>query len=110
MIHPLPITYFLEIDTMSNIVPAVENYLAVKAAFDAAETKLKAAKKAVVEIAGGYGYLEGDTADLDIGVQARVSISEELLKQYLTPEQIKACKVEGGAFPVVRIKPKKIAA
>lgn len=100
----------MEIDMTSNSVPAVESFLAAKAAFDEAEKKLKAAKKAVVEIAGGYGFLEGSTADLEIGVQARSSYSDELLKKYMTAEQLKACKVEGEAFPVVRIKAKKIAA
>jgi hypothetical protein len=100
----------MEIDMTSNSVPAVEAFLAAKAAFEDAEKKLKAAKKIVVEVAGGYGFLEGDTADLEIGLQARSSYSDELLKKYMTPDQMKACKVEGEAFPVVRVKAKKIAA
>lgn len=94
--------------TASNTVAAVEVYLAAKAQSDAAETVLKAAKADVVAIVGGYGFIEGETADLDIALQARKSIDEKLLLQFLTQEQIDACKVEGGAFPVVRIKAKKV--
>lgn len=92
----------------ANTTAAVEVYLAAKAQSDAAETVLKQAKSDVVAIVGGYGFIEGDTADLDIAVQSRSSISEKLLLQFLTQAQIDACKVEGAAFPVVRIKPKKV--
>ena len=94
--------------TASNTVAAVEVYLAAKAQSDAAETVLKAAKADVVAIVGGYGFIEGETADLDIAVQSRSSINEKLLLQFLTQKQIDACKVEGAAFPVVRIKAKKV--
>lgn len=97
--------------TINNTASAVEAYLAAKAIFDKAEATLKAAKNEVVAIVGGYGFIEGCTADLDIGVQAKKSISEkELLALGLTQQQINACKVEGAAYPVVRIKAKKIAA
>ena len=94
--------------TALNTVAAVEVYLAAKAQADQAETVLKAAKADVVAIVGGYGFIEGDTADLDIALQARKSIDEKLLLQFLTQEQIDSCKVEGAAFPVVRIKAKKV--
>jgi len=93
----------------ANTVAAVEVYLAAKAQADQAETVLKAAKADVVAIVGGYGFLEGETADLDVAVQARSSINEKLLLALgLTQEQIDSCKVEGAAFPVVRIKAKKV--
>jgi len=93
----------------ANTTAAVEVYLTAKAQFDAAEDVLKAAKKDVCDIVGGYGFLEGQTADLDIALQARKSISEKLLLDLgLTQAQIDSCKVEGGAFPVVRIKAKKV--
>jgi hypothetical protein len=100
----------MEIDmTALNTVAAVEVYLAAKAQADQAETVLKAAKADVVAIVGGYGFLEGETADLDVAVQARSSINEKLLLALgLTQEQIDSCKVEGAAFPVVRIKAKKV--
>ena len=41
-------------------------------------------------------------------MQAKVSIKEELLRGVLSQEQIDACKVEGAAFPVVRVKAKKV--
>ena len=95
--------------TALNTVAAVEVYLAAKAQADQAETVLKAAKADVVAIVGGYGFLEGETADLDVAVQARSSINEKLLLALgLTQEQIDSCKVEGAAFPVVRIKAKKV--
>lgn len=100
---------FVEIhDYLANRTAAVEVYLGAKAQFDKAETTLKGAKKDVVDIVNGYGFIEGDTADLDIALQARKSIDEKLLLQFLTQEQIDACKVEGAAFPVVRIKAKKV--
>ena len=93
----------------ANTTAAVEVYLAAKAQADQAEAVLKAAKKDVCDIVGGYGFLEGQTADLDIALQARKSISEKLLLALgLTQEQIDACKVEGEAFRVVRIKAKKV--
>ena len=96
---------------MTNTIAAVEVYLAAKAQAEQAEAILNQAKKDVIAIVGGYGFLEGETADLDIGVQARKSINEKaLLDLGLTQEQINACKVEGAAYPVVRIKAKKIKA
>lgn len=96
---------------MTNTIAAVEVYLAAKAQFDAAEAVLKAAKSDVIDIVGGYGFLEGETADLDIAVQARKSIDEKaLLALGLTQAQINSCKVEGAAYPVVRIKAKKAKA
>ena len=94
--------------TASNTVAAVEVFLAAKAQADAAENVLKAAKADVVAIVGGYGFLEGETADLDVAVQSRSSINEKLLLQFLTQSQIDACKVEGAAYPVVRIKAQKV--
>ena len=93
--------------TASNTTAAVEVFLAAKAQADQAEAVLKAAKADVVAIVGGYGFLEGETADLDVAVQSRASINEKLLLQFLTQAQIDSCKVEGAAYPVVRIKAKK---
>ena len=93
--------------TIANTTAAVEVFLAAKAQADQAETVLKAAKADVVAIVGGYGFIEGETADLDIAVQSRASINEKLLLQFMTQAQIDACKVEGAAYPVVRIKAKK---
>ena len=94
--------------TIANTTAAVEVFLAAKAQADQAETVLKAAKADVVAIVGGYGFIEGETADLDIAVQSRASINEKLLLQFMTQDQINACKTEGAAYPVVRIKAKKI--
>ena len=94
--------------TASNTTAAVEVFLAAKAQADQAEAVLKAAKADVVAIVGGYGFLEGETADLDVAVQSRASINEKLLLQFLTQAQIDACKVEGAAYPVVHIKAKKV--
>jgi len=101
---------FVEIhDYVANTTAAVEVYLAAKAQFDQAEDVLKTAKKDVCDIVGGYGFIEGKTADLDIGLQSRKTINEKaLLALGLTQEQIDSCKVEGTAFPVVRIKAKKV--
>ena len=90
-------------------IAAVEVFLLAKAQFDKAETILKQAKKDVVDIVGGYGFLEGETADLDIALQSKVLIKEELLRSFISQDTIDACKVEGTAFPVVRIKAKKPA-
>ena len=107
--NQMEIDMFVEIhDYLANRTAAVEVYINAKAQFDKAETTLKGAKKDVVDIVNGYGFIKGDTADLDIALQARKSIDEKLLLQFLTQEQIDACKVEGIAFPVVRIKAKKI--
>ena len=93
---------------MSNTIAAVEVYLAAKAQVEAAEAILKQAKDDVIAIVGGYGFLEGETADLDVAVQSRKSINEKaLLALGLTQEQIDSCKVEGAAYSVVRIKAKK---
>jgi hypothetical protein len=99
----------MEID-MSNTIAATEVYLAAKAQADTANAILEQAKKDVVAIVGGYGFLAGETADLDIAVQSRKTINEKaLLALGLTQEQIDSCKVEGAAFAVVRIKAKKVA-
>ena len=98
----------MEID-MTNTVAAVEVYLYAKAQFDKAEETLKQAKQDVINIVGGYGFIEGVTADLDVGVQARKSIDEKALLQLITKEQLEACKVEGAAYSVVRVKAKKVA-
>jgi hypothetical protein len=98
----------MEIDmTNAEKIEAVEVYLLAKAQFDKAETILKQAKKAVVAAAGGYGFIEGETSDLDIALQAKVVIKEELLRNIIAQDQIDACKVEGAAYPVVRVKAKK---
>ena len=95
---------------MSNTLAATEVYLAAKAQADVANAILEQAKKDVVAIVGGYGFLAGETADLDIAVQSRKSINEKaLLALGLTQAQIDSCKVEGAAFPVIRIKAKKVA-
>ena len=97
--------------TNTNTIAAVEVYLAAKAQADQAEAILKQAKADVVAIVGGYGFLAGETADLDVAVQSRKVIDEKaLLALGLTQAQIDACKVEGAAFPVVRIKAKKAKA
>ena len=94
---------------MTNTIAAVEIYLAAKAQAEAANAILEQAKKDVVAIVGGYGFLVGETADLDVAVQARKSIDEKALLQLITKEQLEACKKEGAAYPVVRIKAKKVA-
>ena len=95
--------------TASNTTAAVEVYLAAKAQANVAETILKAAKADVITIVGGYGFLEGETADLDVAVESKKSINEKMLLALgLTQEQIDSCKVEGAAYPVVRIKAKKV--
>ena len=93
------------------MINAVEAYLAAKAAADKAEAALKIAKDAAVLAVGGYGFLEGNTADLEIGIQAKKTINEQKLMDLgLTKAEIEGCKVEGKAYPVLRIKAKKIAA
>ena len=94
---------------MTNTIAAVEVYLAAKAQAEQAEAILKQAKQDVIDIVGGYGFLEGQTADLDVGLQARKSIDEKAILQLISKEQLEACKVEGTAYPVVRIKAKKPA-
>jgi hypothetical protein len=99
----------MEID-MTNTIAAAEVYLAAKAQSEVAEAILKQAKDDVIAIVGGYGFLAGETADLDVAVQSRKTINEKaLLALGLTQEQIDSCKVEGAAFPVIRIKAKKVA-
>jgi hypothetical protein len=99
----------MEID-MTNTIAAAEVYLAAKAQSEVAEAILKQAKDDVVAIVGGYGFLAGETADLDVAVQSRKTINEKaLLALGLTQAQIDSCKVEGAAFPVIRIKAKKVA-
>lgn len=93
----------------ANTVAAVEVYLAAKAQAEAAEAILAQAKADVIAIVGGYGFLAGETADLDVAVQARKSLDEKALLQLITKEQLEACKKEGAAYPVVRIKAKKAA-
>jgi hypothetical protein len=106
----MEIDMFVEIhDLLANRTAAVEVYLGAKAQFDKAETTLKGAKKDVVDIVNGYGFIEGNTADLEIALQSRTTINEKaLLALGLTQAQIDSCKVEGIAFPVVRIKAKKV--
>jgi len=95
--------------TASNTTAAVEVYLAAKHQLDQAEAVVKAAKSDVIAIVGGYGFLEGETADLDVAVQSRKSIDEKMLLAFgLTQAEIDSCKVEGAAFPVIRIKAKKV--
>ena len=94
--------------TNAEKIEAVEVYLLAKAQFDKAEAILKAAKAAVVAATGGYGFLEGETADLDISLRAQKRINEQkLIDLGLTKAQINDCKVEGEAFAYVSIKAKK---
>ena len=93
----------------ANTTAAVEVYLAAKAQAEAAEAILKQAKEDVIAIVGGYGFLAGETADLDVAVQSRKSIDEKALLRLITKDQLDACKVEGAAYAVVRIKAKKVA-
>ena len=75
----------------------------------AVEAILKAAKKDVADILGGYGFLEGETADLEVALQSRKTINEKMLLALgLTQAQIDACKVEGEAYKVFRVKAKKV--
>jgi hypothetical protein len=106
----MEIDMFVEIhDYLANRTAAVEVYLGAKAQFEAAEAVLKAAKKDVVTIVGGFGFLEGVTADLDIDVQCKKPINEQKLMDLgLTKAQIDACKVEGEPYPIIRIKAKKV--
>jgi len=93
------------------MIDAVEAYLAAKFVAEKAEAALKIAKDAAIKAVGGYGFLEGNTADLEIGIQAKKTINEQkLIDMGLTKAEIDACKVEGAAYPVIRIKAKKIAA
>ena len=95
--------------TASNTVAAAEVYFAAKEQFDAAENVLKADKKDVADILGGYGFLEGETADLEVALQSRKTINEKMLLALgLTQAQIDACKVEGEAYKVFRVKAKKV--
>jgi hypothetical protein len=99
----------MEIDmTASNTVAAVEVFLAAHAQLDAAKDVLDAAKTDIVTIIGGYGFLEGETADIEVALQSRKTINEKMLLALgLTQAQIDGCKVEGEAYKVFRIKAKK---
>jgi hypothetical protein len=97
----------MEIDMTNNTASLVEAYLSAKFAAEQAEAALKAVKAEVVAMVGGYGFLEGMTADIDVAVQSKASINEKLLLQVLSQDQINACKVEGAAYPVLRIKAKR---
>jgi hypothetical protein len=100
----------MEIDmtALNNTVAAAEVYFAAKEQLDQAEAVVKAAKQDVVDILGGYGFLEGETADLEVALQSRKTINEKMLLALgLTQAQIDSCKVEGEAYKVFRIKAKK---
>jgi riboflavin biosynthesis pyrimidine reductase len=101
----------MEIDmtVTANTVAAVEVYLAAKAQAEQAAAILEQAKKDVIAIVGGYGFLAGETADLDVAVQARKTLDQKGLLQFITQDQLNSCMVEGAAYPVVRIKAKKVA-
>lgn len=77
----------------SNTAAIVESYLIAKAE--------------VIAVVGGYGFVEGASADLDVALQSRKSLQERALLAFLTQQQIDSCKIEGDGYPVVRIKAKK---
>jgi hypothetical protein len=105
----MEIDMFVEIhDLLANRTAAAEVYFAAHAQLDEAKNVLDAAKTDIVTIIGGYGFIEGETADLEVALQSRKTINEKMLLALgLTQAQIDSCKVEGEAYKVFRIKPKK---
>ena len=105
----MEIDMFVEIhDVLANRTAAAEVYFAAHAQLDEAKDVLDAAKTDIVTIIGGYGFIEGETADLEVALQSRKTINEKMLLALgLTQAQIDSCKVEGEAYKVFRIKPKK---
>jgi len=91
---------------MTNTAPLPDRYLAIKAAFDAAEAALKEIK---IEInALGTDKIEGTTCDLVISLRATKALSEVLLLERLgvTLAQVNSCKAESTVSTVINVKVK----
>ena len=71
---------FVEIhDHIANRTAAAEVYFAAHAQLEDAKAVLDGAKSDIIKITGGYGFIEGETADLEIALQSRKTINEKML-------------------------------
>ncbi len=71
-------------------IPLADRYAAAKAAADAANAAFDALKDEIKEL--GMPILRGVTCDLVLDLAEQRRIDNKALKQFLTDEQIEACK------------------
>lgn len=90
--------------TLSNRSLA-DQYVAAKAAAEAADAIVKALK-AEIE-ATGQDRIIGEDADVIVSLQERKgNIDEKLLARFMSPDEIASCRKESSIHPVLRIKAK----
>jgi hypothetical protein len=76
--------------SMMTAIPLADRYAAAKAAADAAVAALEALKDEIKEL--GLPTLHGITCDLTLDLAEQRRIDNKALKQFLTDDQIEACK------------------
>lgn len=89
--------------TMNVTIPLADRYAAAKAAADAAVKALEALKAEVKAL--GMPELHGITCDLTLSLSEQRRIDNAALKQFLTDEQIEACK-KPVLVETIRVKAK----
>lgn len=90
--------------TMTTIALA-DRYAAAKAAADKAAKALEALKKEVKAL--GVEMIPGVTCDLTVSLSEQMRLDQTLLAQFLTVEQIEACK-RPVLVETIRVKAKGI--
>ena len=76
--------------SLMTTIPLADRYAAAKAAADAAAAALEALKEEIKEL--GLPVLHGITCDLHLDLAEQRRIDNKALKQFLTDDQIEACK------------------
>lgn len=76
--------------SLMTTIPMADRYAAAKAAADAANAALEALKEEIKEL--GMPVLHGITCDLHLDLAEQRRIDNKALKQFLTDDQIEACK------------------
>lgn len=89
--------------TMNVTIPLADRYAAAKAAADAAAAALDALKAEIKAL--GMPELHGITCDVTLSLSEQRRIDNKLLAQFLTAEQIEACK-KPVLVETIRVKAK----
>lgn len=92
--------------TMNVTISLADRYAAAKAAADAANEALEALKKEVKAL--GMETLHGITCDLTLSLSEQRRLDTKALEQFLTAEQIDACK-KPILVETIRVRAKGIA-
>lgn len=91
--------------SMNFTITLADRYAAAKFAADAANEALEALKAEIKEL--GQERHVGVTCDITLSICEQMRFSQKLAAQFMTPEQIEACKAP-VLMETVRIKAKGV--